>query len=85
MAPCKPSLEKLVDQEARACAARAQRKPIAQVVEHELLVGAVGHVAGVGTLPLLRLLPVFDQSDGETQRIVDGREAARRRGGRDNR
>ena len=73
-APCKPSLENLIDEETRACAAWAQRKPIAQVIEHELLVGAVSHVARVGALPLLRLLSVFDQSDGETQRIVDGRQ-----------
>ena len=54
MAPGKSALEYLIDEEPRAGAARAERKPIAQVIEHELLVGAVGDVARVGALPFLR-------------------------------
>ena len=61
-------------QKPRAGAARAERKPVAQVVEHQLLVGAVGDVTRVGALPFLRELPVLDQPDGEAERIVDGRE-----------
>ena len=74
MAVRQSALEHAHREEPRAGAAGAERKPIAQVVEHELLVGAIGDVTCVGALPLLRELPVLDQPDGETERIVDGRE-----------
>ena len=74
MAAGKSALEYLIDEEPRAGAAGAERKSIAQVVEHELFVGAIGDVTCVSALPLLRELSVLDQPDGETERIVDGRE-----------
>ena len=53
MAADKSALEYLIDEEPRAGAAWAERKPIAQVVEHELFVGAIGDVASVSSLPFL--------------------------------
>ena len=64
--------EQVVDQEARAGAAPAQRKAIAQVVEHDLLVGAVGHVAGIGRAPAAEILPLLDQAGGQSERGIDG-------------
>ena len=45
---------------------------VAQVVEAELVVGAVGHVAGVGGLALLVVEAVHDDADGEAEELVDG-------------
>ena len=44
---------------------------VAQVVEAELVVGAVGDVAGVGRLALLVVEPVDDVADGEAEELVD--------------
>ena len=44
---------------------------VAQVVEAELVVGAVGDVAGVGGALLRRVLRVLDHPDGEAQEAVD--------------
>ncbi len=44
---------------------------VAQVVEAELVVGAVGDVGGVGGAPLGRLQPVHDDADGEPEERVD--------------
>ena len=74
MASGKSALEYPIDQEPRAGAAWAERKPIAQVIEHELFVGAIGDVTCVSALPFLGRLSVLDQPDGETERIVDGCE-----------
>ena len=44
---------------------------VAQVVEAELVVGAVGDVAVVGRLALLVVQPVHDDADREAEEIVD--------------
>ncbi len=44
---------------------------VAQVVEAELVVGAVGHVAGVRCLALLIVEAVHDVADGEPEELVD--------------
>ena len=44
---------------------------VAQIVEAELVVGAVGDVAVVGLLALLVVEPVHDDADGEPEEIVD--------------
>ena len=44
---------------------------VAQIVEAELVVGAVGDVAVVGLLALLIVEPVHDDADGEAEEIVD--------------
>ena len=44
---------------------------VAQVVEAELVVGAVGHVAGVLRLALLVVEVVHDATDSEAQELVD--------------
>ena len=44
---------------------------VAQVVEAELVVGAVGHVAGILCLALLVVEVVHDAADGEPQERVD--------------
>ena len=49
-----------------------ERKVVAQVVEAELVVGAVGDVAGIGRALLLRRLPVADHADGQAEEPVDG-------------
>ena len=44
---------------------------VAQIVEAELVVGAVGDVAGIGLLALLVVEPVDDDADGEAEELVD--------------
>ena len=44
---------------------------VAQIVEAELVVGAVGDIAAVGLLALLVVQPVDDDADGETEERVD--------------
>ena len=44
---------------------------VAQIVEAELVIGAVGDVAVVGLLALLVVEPVHDHADGEAEEIVD--------------
>ena len=44
---------------------------VAQVVEAQLVVGAVGHVAGVGRLALLVVEAVHDLADGEAEERID--------------
>ncbi len=44
---------------------------VAQIVEAELVVGAVGDVAGVGRLALLVVQAVHDDADGEAEEPVD--------------
>ena len=44
---------------------------VAQVVEAELVVRAVGDVAGVGDLPLLVVEVVLDDADGHAEEAVD--------------
>ena len=44
---------------------------VAQVVEAELVVGAVGDVAGVGDLPLLIVEVVLDDADRHAEEAVD--------------
>ena len=44
---------------------------VAQIVEAELVVGAVGDVAVVGLLALLVVEPVHDDADGEAEEAVD--------------
>ena len=44
---------------------------VAQVVEADLVVGAVGDVAGIGRLALLVVEFVDDDADGETEELVD--------------
>ncbi len=44
---------------------------VAQVVEAELVVGAVGHVAGVGRLAFLVVHAVHDHTDGEPEEAID--------------
>ena len=51
---------------------QTERKIVAQVVEAELVVGAVGDVAGVSRALLLRRLPVADHTDGQAKEPVDG-------------
>ena len=50
---------------------------IAQVVEAEFVVGAVGDVAGVGGPPLLIVETVDDDADAEAEEIVDFAHPAR--------
>src|SRR5262249_22424004 len=57
-----PSLDYLVEQEARAGPSVAQCQTIAQIVEHQLLVRAVGDVAHIGLLPVSRPLALLDKS-----------------------
>ena len=58
---------------------------VAQVVEAELVVGAVGDVAGIGGLALVIVEAVHDDADAEPEEAVDLRPSTRRRGGRDSR
>ena len=51
---------------------QTERKVVAQVVETELVVGAVGDVAGVSRALLVRRLPVADDTDGQAEEPVDG-------------
>ena len=44
---------------------------VAQVVEAELVVGAVGDVGGVGVAPLQVVQPVHDHADGEAEEGVE--------------
>ena len=44
---------------------------VAQIVEAELVIGAVGDVAVVLLLALLVVQPVHDDADGEAQKLVD--------------
>ena len=44
---------------------------VAQIVEAELVVGAVGDVAGVGALALLVVDAVDDVADGEAEEAID--------------
>ena len=44
---------------------------VAQVVEAELVVGAVGDVGGVGRPALLVVEPVHDHADGQAKELVD--------------
>ena len=44
---------------------------VAQIVEAELVVGAVGHVAGIGRLALRIFEPVHDHPDGQPEEAVD--------------
>ena len=44
---------------------------VAQIVEAELVVGAVGDVARIGGLALLVVEPVHDHADGEPEEAVD--------------
>ena len=44
---------------------------VAQIVEAELVVGAVGDVAVVGLLALLVVEPVHDDADGQPEEVVD--------------
>ncbi len=44
---------------------------VAQIVEAELVVGAVGHVGGIGRAPLVVVEPVHDAADGEAEEAVD--------------
>jgi len=44
---------------------------VAQVVEAELVVGAVGDVGGVGVAPLVIVEAVDDAADGEAEKAVD--------------
>jgi hypothetical protein len=74
MAAGKLVLEYLVDKEPRAGPAWTERKPIAEVVEHQLLVGAIGDITRISALPLLEGLPVLDQAYAEAKRIEDRRE-----------
>lgn len=67
-------LEQLIDHEAGASAALAERQTIAQVIEDDLLIGAVGHVAAIGPLAILRRLPLDDEADAQAERFVDRRE-----------
>ena len=50
---------------------QAELHVVAQVVEAELVVGAVGDVAGVGRLALLVVELVHDHADGEAEEPVD--------------
>ena len=45
---------------------------VAEIVEAELVVGAVGHVAGILRAALLVVEIVHDAADGEPQELVDG-------------
>ena len=44
---------------------------VAQIVEAELVVGAVGDVAGVGRLALVVVEAVHDDADGQAEEAVD--------------
>ncbi len=50
----------------------AERQVVAQVVEAEFVVGAVGDVAGIGGALLGRVLLIADHADGELEEPVDG-------------
>ena len=50
----------------------AEGEVVAQVVEAEFVVGAVGDVAGIGRALLGRVLLVLDDADRETEEVVDG-------------
>ena len=58
-----------------------RRHVVAQVVEAELGVRAVGDVGGVGGALLLVGLHVLQHADGEAEAVVDRRSSTRRRGG----
>ncbi len=49
----------------------AEREIVAQVVEAEFVVGAVGDVAAIGGALLGRVLLVLDDADGEPQEAID--------------
>ena len=44
---------------------------VAQVIEAELVIGAVSDVAGIGFLPLLVVEPVHDHADREPEELID--------------
>jgi len=44
---------------------------VPQVVEAELVVGAVGDVGGIGFAPLVVVQPVNDDADGEAEKLVE--------------
>ncbi len=50
---------------------------VAEIVEAELVVGAVGHVAGILLAALLIVQIVQDAADGEAQEFVDGAHPGR--------
>ena len=58
---------------------------VAQIVEAELVVGAVGDVAVVFLLALLVVEAVHDHADGEAEELVDLRPSTRRRAWRGSR
>src|SRR6185369_2872435 len=58
---------KLLELKPQRAVARAERNAVAQVVEYDGLVGAVGNVAGIGRLALGRLLLLGDHSDAQAK------------------
>ena len=52
-------------------AAGGEPHVVAQVVEAEFVVRAVGDVAGVGLLPLVRVHAALNRADGEAQARVE--------------
>ena len=67
----RPLAGEALDLELDAVRLASEHEPVAEVVEGELLVRAVGHVAAIRGPPLLRLHPVHDDAHGEPQRAVD--------------
>ena len=58
-----------VDQEI-AARPLTESKLVAEIVEGNLLVGAIGDVASIGRTALTRRLPVFNDADSEAESFV---------------
>jgi hypothetical protein len=57
--------------ELQAAGLATEHQPVAEIVEGELLVRAVGHIAGIGGPPRPWLHPMHDGAHAEAQRLVD--------------
>ena len=55
----------------------AEHQAVAQVVEGDLLVAAVGHVAGIGGAPHRRLLPLLHAAHAQAEQLVHRRHLHR--------
>ena len=72
--PARPALGPgdALDRELDAVHLRAERDPVAQVVEGELLVRAIGDVAAVRRAPGRRLLAIHHHAHRQPEHLVDG-------------
>ena len=60
--------------EAQVAAPRAERDHVAQIVESDFLVGAVGDVAGIGGSAFVRLHALHDAADRQAEKAVERTE-----------